>query len=303
MKLTKEYTLKLIKDLWIALRPLSLTLAIASTTLGIVIAYKEGSVLPENLYMNLFKIFLVTLGGVLVQGGANLVNDFFEGSFKYKRPETKTYKFLKYQRTKFDLLVFAFSMACFGGTALIGLYLLYVTDIKLIYVGIAGIIGSYAYTGEPIVYKKRGLGTPLSFLLMGPLMVLGAYFVFTGKYAWNPVIISTPAALMIPLMMLSNELRDFERDKKLGLKTLVVKIGSKPGRILYFTMLVTAYGLTTALVLLDRMPFAALLVYATLPIAVKAYKKVSAAKGSGIPITNKLHIAFNAVTILALLLG
>lgn len=303
MKLTKEYLLKLIKDLWIALRPLSLTLAIASTTLGLVIAGRDGFILSEDLYMNLIKIFFVTLGGILVQGGANLVNDFFEGSFKYKRPETKTYKFLKYQRTSFDLLVFAFSMACFGITALIGLYLIYVTDIKLLYVGIAGIIGSYAYTGEPIVYKKRGLGTPLSFLLMGPLMVLGSYFVFTGKYAWSPVLISTPAALMIPLMMLSNELRDYERDKNLGLKTLVVKIGSKAGRVLYLTMLVTAYALTTILVFLGRMPATVLLVYATLPIAIKAYKKVSMAKGSGIPITNKLHIAFNTLTILALLLG
>lgn len=301
MKYTKDYIIKLIKDLWIALRPLSLTLAVASTTLGMLMAYREGKLFTGNLTLDVFKIALVTIGGMLVQGCANLINDFYEGSFKYHRPGEKTYKFLKYERTAFDLLVFAFSMLCLAGTGLIGLILMYLSTPKLIYIGIAGIVGSYAYTGEPFVYKKRGLGAILSFVLMGPLMVLGSYVVFTSEYSITPVISALPAGLMIPLLMMSNEIRDYERDKNLGIRTLTVILGIKAGKAIYVSLIVAAYLITTILVITKGLPVLTLLVYATLPIAIRAYKTVSRPKTSGIRVTNILHITFNLITIIALM--
>jgi 1,4-dihydroxy-2-naphthoate octaprenyltransferase len=303
MKYTKDYILKLIKDLWIALRPLSLTLAVASTTLGMLMANREGKLFTDNLALDIFKIILVTLGGMLVQGCANLINDFYEGSFKYHRPGEKTYKFLKYERTAFDLLVFAFSMLCVGGTALIGLILMYLSTPTLIYIGLAGIIGSYAYTGEPFVYKRRGLGAVLSLILMGPLMVLGSYVVFTSHYSITPIVLALPASLMIPLLMMSNEIRDYERDKNLGIRTLTVIFGNKTGKVVYVALIAAAYLMTTILVITKSLPILTLLVYATLPIAVKSYRKVSMPKTSGIRITNWMHITFNLITIFALILG
>lgn len=299
----KEYILKLIKDLWIALRPLSLTLAIASTTLGMLIANREGKLFSGDLALDIFKIVLITIGGMLVQSCANLINDFYEGSFKYHRPGEKTYKFLKYERTAFDLLVFTFGMLCIAGTGLIGLILMYLSTSKIIYIGIAGIIGSYAYTGEPFVYKKRGLGAVLSLILMGPLMVLGSYVVFTGEYSITPIVLALPAGIMIPLMMMANEIRDFERDKNLGIRTLTVILGIKAGRTIYISLIAIAYGMTTILVITKDLPILALFVYLTLPIAIKSYKKASMPQTSAIKITNILHITFNLITIIALILG
>lgn len=147
-------------DSWIALRPFSLTLAARSTTLGIVVAYREGLLFQGNTAFDIQKIALVTIAGLLAQAGANLINDYFEGSFKYQRSSEKTIRFLGAQRTCFDVYVFLWGMACFGGAALIGLYLIYITNIWMLWIGLAGIIGSYAYTGEPFVYKRHGLGIP-----------------------------------------------------------------------------------------------------------------------------------------------
>lgn len=298
----KEYIVKLIKDLWIALRPLSLTLALASTTLGMLIANIEGKLFSGNLALDIFKIVLITIGGMLVQGCANLINDFYEGSFKYHRPGEKTYKFLKYERTAFDLLVFACGMLCIAGTGLIGLILMYLSTPKLIYIGIAGIIGSYAYTGEPFVYKKRGLGAIFSLILMGPLMVLGSYVVFTGEYSITPIILALPAGLMIPLMMMANEIRDYDRDKNLGIRTLTVILGIKAGRAIYIALIAIAYGMTTILVITEDLPILTLFVYLTLPIAIRSYKRASMPQTSAIKITNILHITFNLITIIALIL-
>jgi len=179
---------------------------------------------------------------------------------------------------------------------------MYITSTKLLVVGILGIIGGYSYTGEPIVYKKRGLGTPLSFVLMGPLMVYGSYLVFTGSFSWNPIYLSLPVSLMIPLLMMSNEIRDFKRDGSLNIKTLTVRIGYKRGKMLFLTLLVSSYILTALYVFLKLIPSTSVLVFITLPLAVKSYKTVSFAKKEGVPITNRLHLSFGLIFILFLFL-
>ncbi len=84
---------KFFKDLWTALRALSLSLAVASTGMGMLFARRFGYLDPSTADDRL-RIFLVLLAGLSAQAGTNLVNDFFEGSFKYHRPEEKTYRFL-----------------------------------------------------------------------------------------------------------------------------------------------------------------------------------------------------------------
>lgn len=300
--LNKDYILKFIKDTWIAFRPFSLTLAIGSTTLGIIAAYLDGSMKNNSPQYNLLLIVLITLAGICAQGGANLVNDYFEGSFRYYRTSTRKVKFLGVSRTYFDVYVFMLAMASFGISALIGLFLIYVTDIRMFWIGIVGIIGAYAYTGEPFVYKRRGLGVPLSFILMGPLMVLGAYFPFAQNLSVLPILIALPASLIIPALMLSNEMRDFQRDTNLSLGTLSVRIGSRFAAILYKTLVYGSYTLTILFVLNGLYPITALLVLLTIPLAVKAIKAVTSFQGLGIPYTNNLHWTFTLILIITLLI-
>lgn len=288
---------KFFKDLWTALRALSLSLAVASTGMGMLFAHRFGYLDPGSTEDRL-KIFLVLLAGLSAQAGTNLVNDFFEGSFKYHRPEEKTYSFLGYERTAFDLLVFAWSLASFGLAALIGLYLMITGDLRLFFFGAAGILGGYAYTGEPIVYKKRGLGAPLSFLLMGPLMVLGAYFVFAHRVDLSVVLLTLPATLFIPLLMFSNELRDYHRDLELGVKTAVVRLGFQRGKTLFIGLISASYLMICLFVATGQLPAGTLLTLFTLPMARTAYRSTSKSRKEGIPATNFLTIAFHALFLL-----
>ncbi|MFP4017283.1 MAG: hypothetical protein ACLFUI_09650, partial [Halanaerobiales bacterium] len=73
----------LIKDIWRASRPLSLTLALYSTTIGMVIAYLEGELFSGNLNYDIWLIFLVTVAGVAVQTATNFINDYFECEIEY----------------------------------------------------------------------------------------------------------------------------------------------------------------------------------------------------------------------------
>ena len=290
-------------NIWTASRPLSLTLALYSTTLGTAAAHLEGKLFTGNLYLDLWKIILVTTAGLIVQTGTNFINDYFECEYKHREIAGKRYNFLGKMRSGFDILVFFLGISCFVLTALIGLYLIYLTTPRLLIVGLLGIIGGYSYTGEPIVYKKRGLGTPLSFILMGPLMVYGSYLVFAGHFSWQPIILGLPVSLLIPLMMMSNELRDYTRDKELGIRTLTVRMGYRRGKKLYLSLILASYSLTLLYVMLDLLSAAGLLVFATVPLAVKSYQNTAAARQEGVPTTNKLHLCFGFIFIMAMLYG
>ena len=300
MKRDKNYFKTLMKDVWIASRPLSLTLAVASTTLGILVAYNEGLLFQGQGVLDWAKIIMITIAGICAQLGANFINDYFEGSFRYHRPAGRKIKFLGVERTYFDVLVFMCGMASFAIAGAIGLVLIYLTNIQMLIIGVVGIIGSYAYTGEPFVYKRRGLGVPLSFLLMGPLMVYGAYFPFGMEFSWTPILIALPPSFFIPALMISNEMRDFTRDKGLSLGTLSVRIGSEKSKKLYASLVFGSYILTACYIILGIYPVYAGLIFLTLPLALKAYRCVASFKGLGIPYTNNLHWLFNLIIIISL---
>ncbi len=292
---------KILKEIWKASRPLSLSLALYSTTLGIVIANRELNLTLNK--ENLILIILITIAGLFVQTATNFINDYFECEYKNLHFNGKNYSFLGKKRNWFHILIFCLGILCFGITGLIGLALIYLSTPKLLIIGILGIIGGYSYTGEPIVYKKRGLGTPLSFILMGPLMVTGSYLVFTGYFSYKPILFSLPVSLLIPVLMLSNELRDYNRDQKLNIKTLTVRLGFHSGKILYLFLIITSYLLTLIFVIFNQFPLSSLLVFITLPLAVKAYNNVAEANNTGVPITNQLHLSFGFIQIITLFLN
>ncbi len=292
----------ILRDYFFATRPLSLTLALYSTTIGIVIAYHEGYLFNQDeFFLDWIKILLVTVAGLFVQTGANLINDYFECDYKDRHQSLVRYHFLGKTRTLFDISIFLLGVLAFVITGVIGLILLWLSSGAVLVVGILGIIGSYAYTGEPIVYKKRGLGTPLSFLLMGPLMIYGAYVVFAETFSWSPILIGMPISLIIPVLMLSNELRDYHRDKKLGIRTMTVRLGFKFSKCLYVCLLILSYSLVVVYILAKLVPAHAILTWLTIPLAIKSIQLIAANERAVVPQTNKLHLAFGMILILSLL--
>ena len=224
----------------------------------------------------------------------------FEGSFRYYRTSLHKVRFLGAERTYFDIYVFLWGMACFGLASLIGLVLIYLTNLQMLVIGLLGVIGSYAYTGEPFVYKRRGLGAPISFILMGPLMVYGAYFPFGLQFSWQPILLALPASLLIPALMISNERRDFTRDTRLSMGTLSVRIGEKLSLRLYELLVGGAFVLVAVFLITGVYPLLTLIVFLSLPAAWKAYQSVKRCEVRGIPTTNVLHWEFTLLLILSL---
>lgn len=289
-----------IREFLKAMRIFSLSLALGATTLGMLAWWRGGGMEKPLPPETILLIVLVTIAGLASQAGANLINDYFEGSFKYADPTVRKLRFLGRDRTVFDVFVFLAGIASLGLAGLIGLYLVYLTDWIMLVIGLVGLLGSYAYTGEPFVYKTKGLGVVLSFVLMGPLMNLGAAYPFGRSLSWAPIIIGLPLSLLVPALMISNEMRDFNRDERLSMGTLSTKIGSRLSLRLYEVLVFGSFALVGLYVILGIYPIQSLSVFLLLPVAFKARGCVARFERLSIPWTNRIHLGFFVILTIAL---
>lgn len=235
----------------LALRPFSLTVAAATCGLGIVLAFarSSGSVVLAGA---------VLAAGVLLQAGVNLINDHADlsrGDFDGRQQRAI--------RRNARLGAVAIAVAC-G----IGVWLVTLRGWPLLVLGLVGVLGLWGYAADPINLKARGLGLPAVFLLTGVLMVSGAYFAVTGGLAADVVAWSVPFSLFAALLLLGNELRDYEADLVDGHRTFTVRHGLAAGATLYRLLVVTIAASTVLLALLYRVPAVALsaLCLALLPL-------------------------------------
>jgi 1,4-dihydroxy-2-naphthoate polyprenyltransferase len=237
-----------------ALRPASLVIAAFSCFLGVALAWREGS---RDITLSI----LVLAAGILLQAGVNLVNDFFE--FKQRRLDDKIPHLAVFgqERDLLEWFIFLTGLACFAAVVPAGLYLAWRSGWPLLVLGAVGFAGGYFYTGEPFNYKRRGLGVVCVFFLMGVFMVAGSWYALTARLSALPVLASLPVSLLVSLILLTNELRDFEPDQRHGIRTLTVRVGYPAATGLFFLLLGLAYAGPWVLAAAGLFPYP----WATLP--------------------------------------
>jgi 1,4-dihydroxy-2-naphthoate octaprenyltransferase len=236
----------------------------------------------------------VILAGLALQAGVNLVNDFFE--FRQKRVDDKISRlgFCREDREFLEVLIFLVGLGLFGFTGLLGLFLTWRSGWPVLIFGLIGWMGGFFYTGEPLNYKRRGLAVTLVFFLMGIIMITGAYFAVAGTFSWTTVLASVPVSFLISLILLANELRDFEADTRFGIRTLAVRIGYRWAIIVYCALLACAYASPAVLYLLGSFPHLHL-IYLAAPAAVPPFlfmRLPPERRGGIIPVVMLHHLVY-----------
>jgi 1,4-dihydroxy-2-naphthoate octaprenyltransferase len=150
------------------------------------------------------------------------------------------------------------------------LFLAWRSGWALLILGVVGFAGGFFYTGEPLNYKRRGLAVMIVFFLMGVCMVAGAYSAVAGAFSWKVVLISVPVSLLVSLILLANELRDYESDSRNALRTLAVRIGYPRAVVVYCALLACAYA-SPALLMLGGFYPPSWLIYLALPFTVPPF--------------------------------
>jgi 1,4-dihydroxy-2-naphthoate octaprenyltransferase len=144
---------------------------------------------------------------------------------------------------------------------------------------------------------------------MGPLMVIGSFYVLTGEYQNTVLLISLPVGCLVAAILSANNLRDIQHDTQTGIRSTASLLTPRWARAEYAVLIIAAFGVTLVLIGLEVLPPWSLLTLFTIPMAVQ---NIRAALRSDInqpqqiaaldAQTAQLHLLFGGQLILSVLL-
>uniref|UniRef100_A0A182NE64 UbiA prenyltransferase domain-containing protein 1 homolog n=1 Tax=Anopheles dirus TaxID=7168 RepID=A0A182NE64_9DIPT len=220
-----------------ALRPWSLSASLMPTLLGTTLAFRVHGY--ESLSILTFLCTVLTV--VTVHCAGNVVNtyyDFVKGIDDRKADDRTLVDHILSQDEVVTLGVLLYGAGCLGFVFLVYLSPAKLEHLALVYFG--GLSSSFLYTGG-IGLKYIALGDVLILVIFGPISVLFSYMAQTGYIEWATIFYAIPLALNTEAILHSNNTRDAESDKRVGIVTLAILIGRTCSYVLYAVLLFTPY--------------------------------------------------------------
>jgi 1,4-dihydroxy-2-naphthoate polyprenyltransferase len=191
----------------------------------------------------------------------------------------------------------------FAAAAAIGLYLTFASGWMVLFIGAVGVLAGIGYTAPPMKYKYVALGELSVFLMWGPLMVEGAYYVQMHALSLKALLISIPFGVLVALVIFANNIRDIEHDKSMHIRTIAIMLGHRLGIHAYLLLMVLAYAVTLIITLSGVLTPWGLLVFLSLPLAVKLLRQMEKEIPSDADAqTAKLDTAFGLLLVAGLVI-
>ncbi|MFB6299226.1 MAG: 1,4-dihydroxy-2-naphthoate polyprenyltransferase [Halobacteriales archaeon] len=268
-------------DAWLmAARPHTLPAAASPVIVGTGLAWHEGVFAPVPAAVAL-------LGAMLIQIGTNFANDYYDAVKGADTDEREGFTRVTQSGLLPARAVKRAMYATFGLAILSGVYLVIVGGVPILVIGVASVASGILYTGGPYPFGYYGLGDLFVFVFFGLVAVTGTYYVqaaaaVTGIPVTPPpdtiptvaVIASLPMAGLITNILVVNNIRDMETDRKAGKRTLAVLIGYTASRGEYVGLMLLAYAIPVWFWLQPTFGWTVLAPLVTLPYAAMVTRTV-----------------------------
>lgn len=252
---------------WKAVRPYAYSASLVPVAIGGFYArFHGGDWSPVR-----FGVAL--LAGLLVHTAANLWNDYYDFKSGVDHAGGGVGSGVLVAGEMAPAVCFRGAVVCAALSGLLGIWLITQVGWALLWLGLFGIAGAWAYSAGPFSPKHRALGEVWVFLLMGAGMTLGGYLAQTGCFAWRAVGVGVPAALLMTLILYVNNLRDIRSDRAAGLHTLPMLLKPLTAKLVVALVLLGAYGLASAMAIGRHVPLATLAVWLAGPLAWRLFRQ------------------------------
>ena len=254
--------------IWLmAARVRTLPAAIAPVLVGTSLAGYHGVFHP-------LRFIAALIGAIFIQVGTNLSNDYSDA----RRGADTEDRLGPVRVTAGGLVpprrVLVATYVSFGVAVLAGVYLIVVAGWQLLLVGAASILAGVLYTGGPRPYGYEGLGEVFVFLFFGIVAVAGSYYVQVKHLEWEAFALAVPVGLIAAAILVVNNVRDIDTDRRASKRTLAVRLGRGRTRTLYGAMIYLAFLLAPVTWVFGPLKPWLLLPWLTLPIAVPLVRTV-----------------------------
>lgn len=243
------------------------TLSLAPLSIGWLLARAQG--------LHIGRFFLVILGSFIVHLVTNLANDYFEhvrgtdageaigGSRVIQEGKISPDTLLK-------TIIILYCLAFLIAFVIMFSFNLFVIFPLILFAAFSSLF----YVAPPIRYGYHGLGELFVGINMGPIMVVGTYWVIAGHFDWAPFYVSLPVGLMVASILYYQSLPDMKTDLAAGKHTLAVKLGKRGafrGLIIFWVLI---YFAITILIFAELLSLYALIFLLSIPVFLKMIRVV-----------------------------
>lgn len=253
-----------------AARPRTLPAAVAPVLVGTAAAVQWAGHLPR------WGAFVAALvGSIFIQIGTNLANDYSDA----KRGADTADRLGPVRVTSAGLvtpqrvmratwIAFAVAVAC-------GIYLATVAGVVILLIGVVSIAAGVLYTGGPRPYGYAGLGEVFVFLFFGLVAVNGSYYVQIEHLDALPLGLSIAIGFLATAILVVNNVRDLETDRRAGKMTLAVRMGRANAVMLYRLLVVGAFVVLPISLAAGEASALPLIGLLALPLAIRPMRTMS----------------------------
>lgn len=264
-----------------ATRPFSLSASVAPVLVGS--AHAAAVVRFDG---PLFAIALTA--SMAIQIGTNLTDEYSDhrkhgGEGKLLAPHKVIQRGLLSEQAVLIGIIAVFGYGIVGGLVIVSQ-----TGWPILAIGLASVAAAYLYAGGPFPLGNYGLGEPVVFVFMGPVMVMGAYYVQAQDLTWSAFVISLPVAFIVTAILHCNNLRDISEDQVVGKSSIAAAIGVQPSRWFYAALLGAAYASIAVAGVTGTVSAWALIGLAPAPFAFDAVRKLFVAEDR--PAMNRIMV-------------
>jgi 1,4-dihydroxy-2-naphthoate octaprenyltransferase len=254
--------------IWVmAARVRTLPAAVAPVLVGTALAGFGG-------VFHVLRFVAALVGAIFIQVGTNLSNDYSDA----RRGADTEDRLGPVRVTAGGLVppsrVLLATYLSFGVAVLAGVYLIVVAGWQLLLVGGASILAGVLYTGGPRPYGYEGLGEVFVFLFFGLVAVAGSYFVQTKHLNWEAFALAVPVGLIAAGILVVNNVRDIESDRRASKRTLAVRMGRGRTRAMFAVVVYLAYVLAPVTWVFGPLTAWVLLPWLTVPLAARIVRTV-----------------------------
>lgn len=250
--------------IWVmAARPRTLPAAIAPVLVGTAAAVEWAGELPR-----IGAFFAALVGSIFIQIGTNLANDYSDA----KRGADTADRLGPLRVTSAGLVaprrVLVATWVAFGVAVACGIYLTVVAGIVILLIGAVSIAAGVLYTGGPRPYGYAGLGEVFVFLFFGLVAVNGSYYVQVERLDALPLGLSISVGFLATAILVVNNVRDIEADRRAGKMTLAVRMGRANAVTLFRLLVLGAYLVLPIALVAGDAGLLPLIGLASLPLAI-----------------------------------
>lgn len=273
--MTAETNPSLLSAWYRAARPRTLTATYVPLALAAALAAQEG-------VFQLVPFLLALIGALFLQIAANLINEYFD--FKRGAEDLKQAgqgMVIKHGVLTPQAVLVGAIVTVLAGIA-IGLYLLTKSGPLLFWIGLGGVLVVITYTAGPFPLAYNGLGEVAVFIFMGPVMVLGTWYVMAREFSPLPLWVGVPIGFTVAAILHANNIRDIDSDRAVNKRTMAVLLGRPAARIEYVVLIVGAYIGVVVLILAQIMPWTTLIAAVTLPEAWRLIQIITKSEDIGL---------------------